>query len=568
MIPRLALVSDWPEARPLPPGVALLAQLGDARLVGAPDTPVRITGKVVLVGFAFYRAGPGPCEAVTQREADAIVGSTGEWAVRNLWGNFLLFWADSEGIYLLRSPMTGTAIFQATRDRSADDPGAPLACAFTDLAMARALGFRLDRLDPAAVDARLRFLSLRSPPCELADVSEVLPGEVARLGAAGRLAASWSPWHFVERPPRSVEPAALRDVVSRTISAWSCRFERIQLELSGGIDSSIVAACLAGRSRPWRGFTLATTDPDGDERPYARAVADRVGVSLGEGFRPPVGDPIAPLPNLRVRPGGFGLLGPSDAVYLEAARAYGAAAILTGTGGDNVFGYMTSTAPILDALRFAGPFAAWRAARDLSRLANDNIWKALGYSARRMFVTPPLWPVDASLLSDRFAGALPRHPWIDTAGRVAPGQQHYALRLLVSQPFVDGFDRALALPMIAPLLSQPIIEFSLRVPSWHWGEGGLNRAFARRAFARDLPRKVIERTSKGRILSAYLPAYEQYRLALRPFLLDGWLAGERLLDLDALDALLSGRERADSTAMARILGFADMERWARAIVAG
>lgn len=566
MIPCLALVSDWPEAKPLPPGIALLASIGAARLIGAPATSVRMTGKVALVGFAFYRAGPRPCEAVTPREADAIVEGCGEWAIRNLWGNFLLFWSDDDATYLLRSPMTGPAIFQVARNRRDGDAATPSSCAFTDLAIARALGFALDRIDPAAVDARLRFLSLRSPPCELAGVNEVLPGEVARLGAAGRFAASWSPWRFVERPPRNPEPDALRDVVSRTISAWSGRFERIQLELSGGIDSSIVAACLAGRSRPWRGFTLATSDPDGDERPYARAVAERIGVSLGEGFRPPAGDPIAPLPNLRVRPGGFGLLGPSDAVYLEAARAYGAEAILTGTGGDNVFGYITSTAPILDALRFAGPFEAWRAARDLSRLANDNIWKALGYSARRMIVTPPLWPVDASLLSDRYAGTRPIHPWVDTARRVAPGQQHYALRLLVSQPFVDGFDRALALPMIAPLLSQPIVEFTLGVPSWHWGEGGLNRAFARRAFAGDLPRKVIERTSKGRILSAYLPAYEQYRVALRPFLLDGWLAGERLLDLDAIDMLLSGRERADATAMARILGFADMERWARAIV--
>lgn len=566
MIPRLALISDWPEIRPLPPSLTLLASVGKAKLVGVPATPVRVTGAVILVGFAFYRAGPSPCVAVTPREADAIVDSAGAWAVQNLWGNFLLFWADGDQSYLLRSPMTGPAIFQVTRNGPRTDPDTPSACAFTDLAIARALGFALDRIDPAAVDARLRFLSLRSPPCEIVGVTEVLPGEIARLGVPDRLASSWSPWKYVERPPRSVEPGALRDVLSRTVSAWSGRFERLQLELSGGIDSSIVAACLAGRSRPWRGFTLATTDPDGDERPYARAVAELVGMPLGEGFRPPVGDPIAPLPNLRVRPGGFGLLGPSDAVYLEAARAYGAEAILTGTGGDNVFGYMTSTAPIIDALRFAGPFAAWRAARDLSRLANDNIWKALGYSARRALVTPPLWPVDASLLSRRFASALPRHPWIDTATGVPPGQQHYALRLLVSQPFLDGFDRALALPLIAPLLSQPIIEFSLRIPSWHWGDGGLNRAFARRAFTGDLPREVIERTSKGRILSAYLPAYEKYRPELRPFLLDGWLASEGLLDVDALDALLSGRERADATAMARILGFADMERWVRAVV--
>lgn len=565
MIPRLALVGDWPEGKPFSPDVTLLASAGKARLFGEPGTRVQITDGVILVGFAFYRAGPKPCEAIMPREAVAIVKSTGEWAIRNLWGNYLLFWVEGDAIHILRSPMGGPAIFNLENGQGVR-AGLPSACAFTDLAIARGLGFSLDRLDAEAVDARLRFLLLRSPACEIAGVTEILPGEVARLGVGRRLGTGWSPWHHVEKPPQRADPDALRAVVGRTISAWSGRFERLQLELSGGIDSSIVAACLAGRSRPWRGYTLATRDDaDGDERPYAQAVAERVGVPLGEGYRPPVGDPIAPLPKLHVRPGGFGLLGPSDVAYLAAARDYGADAIFTGTGGDNVFGYMTSTAPILDALRFAGPIAAWRAANDLSRVANDNIWKALGYSARRMLRPPALWPVDPSLLSRCFADAVPRHPWIDTARGVAPGQQHYALRLLVSQPFIDGFDRALALPLIAPLLSQPIVEFTLGVPSWQWAEGGLNRAFARRAFRDDLPRKVIERTSKGRILSAYLPAYAAYRDVLRPFLLDGWLAGEGLLDVDALRALLDGREQANAIAMARILGFADMERWARAV---
>lgn len=565
MIPRIALFEgSGPSV--LPSGIVDLAPVGSARLVGQSSTMFSQTGSVLLVGYAFYKAGPRPCETLAPSEAAAVVATGGEWAIRNLWGNYLLFWAQGVSVFILRSPMTGPAIFMA---RSGSAPGVahrPEACAFTDLAIARALGFSLDSLDPEAIDARLRFLSLRSPRCELRGVSEILAGEIARLGGSRRSSESWSPWDYAARPPLDVPADALRSVVGRTVSAWSGRFERLQLELSGGIDSSIVAACLKGRSRPWQAITLATVDPDGDERPYARAVAERVGAPLAEEFRPPVGNPFEPLAELRVRPGGFGLLGPSDGVYMRAASEYRADAIFTGTGGDNVFGYMTSTAPILDALRFAGPVAAWHAARDLARLANDNIWKALAFAARRAVVSPALWPIDGSFLSARYAGAQPCHPWIDDAARATAGQQHYGLRLLVSQPFVDGFDRALAFPMIAPLLSQPIIEFSMSVPSWHWGEGGRNRAFARKAFRGDLPRQVIERTSKGRILSAYLPAYETHRPELASYLLDGWLASERLLDIDALAPLLRGERQADATAMARILGFADMERWARTVM--
>jgi asparagine synthase (glutamine-hydrolysing) len=151
------------------------------------------------------------------------------------------------------------------------------------------------------------------------------------------------------------------------------------------------------------------------------------------------------------------------------------------------------------------------------------------------------------------------------AHRASPGQQVYAIKLLIAQPFLDGYDRALAMPMIAPLLSQPIIEYTLGVPSWQWGEGGQNRALARKAFRQDLPELVIERLGKGRILSVFLPAFEAHRQRLRSFLLDGWLAGAGLLDLDAVAALFADDTRPDPVMVTRILSFADIERWARSV---
>lgn len=560
---RCALIDGPAYQRGLPGGVAHLAPIGTASLVGDAATPIGVTGRVALVGWAFRSAGFGACERFDAGEAERIIVTGGRWALENLWGNYILFWADRDGpAHILRSPVTGPAIYHCPAGETGRGP----AFAFTDLALARALGFALDRPDPAAIDAELRIPLLRGHATGLRGVVEILPGEIIRLGSAAPLPQSWSPWTHMKAAPRRVEPDVLRRKVQSVVTAWSMRFGRIQLELSGGLDSSIVASCLAGRCEEWRAITLATLDPDGDERVYARAAAERAGAPLLEIIlSDDPADPTAPIARSRARPGGFGLLAPVDAHLGAAAADYGAEAIFTGAGGDNIFGYLTSAAPIVDAFRFAGPGAAWGAAGDLARVMNDNIWKALRLAARKAVLHGRLWPSDDSLLSERFAGRAPEHPWFDGALEAWPGQRTYALKLLPIQPFLDGYDRALTLPMIAPLLSQPLVEFGLGVPSWQWGEGGRDRALARSAFRNDVPAAVLARRVKGRIESLFYPSFDRHRSRLRSFLLDGWLASEQLIDREAVGALVDGKIRADGVATIRLLHLADMERWVRSL---
>lgn len=554
---RLAIVEAAALPRRLSSEAKMLASLGPARLVGDATAPIWSADGVALIGWAFYRDGFGICSRLSRDEIDRLVASRGQWALGALWGHYLLAWIDRhDRIWALRSPVDGPPLYHASVKEGA--------CAFTDLALARKLGFAMAGPDPDALDAALRFPFLRAPATEIAGVREILPGEIADLRTGLRQPGSWLPWDHSLRPPRRIEPAELRELVGAVVGAWSNRFNRIQLELSGGLDSSIVAAYLAGREGAWRALTLATHDPDGDERTYARLVAARAGVELAERWRPPPGDPRHRPERLRVRPGGFGLLGPSDRMFLQGAREFEADAIFTGTGGDNIFGYITSAGPVLDALRFAGPVAAWRAAGDLARLARDNRWKALTYAARRAVRTPEPWPVEHSLLSTRRAEARPAHPWADGARGIAPGQRTYGLALLLMQSFINAYDRALALPMVAPLLSQPLVEFGLGVQSWQWSEGGKDRALARAAFADMVPPEVLARRSKGRILSIFLPAFARDREALRPFLLDGWLAGADILDLDAVSAMLEPGV-GEPLSIMRVLEIADIECWARSV---
>ncbi|WP_083733865.1 asparagine synthase C-terminal domain-containing protein [Sphingopyxis sp. KK2] len=561
MTARMAILSSWPAGLQPPEGFSSCRVAG-ATMVFSDAAPFFDARRCKIVGWAFRRDGFDPCRDLSPSEVDAIIESSGKWALRHLWGNFVLVWGDAgDRIHILRSPITGPAVFHVAAAASRTT-----SCAFTDLALARSLGFALDRPCASAIDARLRFPYLRGERTEIEDVCELLPGQVMRLGAGPSGLPAWSPWDFTLRPPKRARADELGSLVRSIVAAWSGRFDRVQLELSGGIDSSIVAACLGGEDRQWRAVTIATADPDGDERIYARAVCDRFGAELEEILLPRTSpDPLAPIPNPRVRPGGFGLLDANDVTLLATAREYRAAAIFSGTGGDGSFGYHTSIAPALDALRFAGPRAGVAAARDLAAITGDTIWHALRLLVRGLVANPRQWPVDPSLLSQHFADARPNHPWTGGAREVAAGQRSYAMKLLLIQTFLDGYDRALVIPKIAPLLSQPLVEYGLGIQSWQWGEGGQNRALAREAFRDDLPEIILARRSKGRILSLFLPAFEANRERLRSFLLGGWLADAGIIDNEAIDDLLTGRTKAGAIAMIRILQLTDMERWVRTV---
>ena len=88
------------------------------------------------------------------------------------------------------------------------------------VALARALGFALDRPNPQAIDSQLRYPLLRGPRAEIEDVREILPGEIAHMGRVGRQAGSWLPWDHALSPPRrsgesgflAIDPAT-RDIV-------------------------------------------------------------------------------------------------------------------------------------------------------------------------------------------------------------------------------------------------------------------------------------------------------------------------------------------------------------------
>lgn len=119
--------------------------------------------------------------------------------------------------------------------------------------------------------------------------------------------------------------------------------------------------------------------------------------------------------------------------------------------------------------------------------------------------------------------------------------------------------------MIFPLLSQPVMEVCLAVPSWRWIEGGRDRALARDAFRGRLPEIVNARRSKGGLRSIMVPAFEHARAELSALLCEGRLARQGLIDRNAIRTMLAAPLSADINDYVRVFELADVELWVRSI---
>jgi asparagine synthase (glutamine-hydrolysing) len=133
--------------------------------------------------------------------------------------------------------------------------------------------------------------------------------------------------------------------------------------------------------------------------------------------------------------------------------------------------------------------------------------------------------------------------------------------LLRMQHHLDGYDRGLALDLINPLVSQPIVEAALAVPSWRMVEGGVNRAMARAAFAARLPQDILSRRTKAGPDSFIVQLLDHRLSDIRERLLHGQLAVRGLLDRDGLGAALRPGDRRNPRDYMRVMALLDTEAW-------
>lgn len=529
-------------------GLAAVAIEPDHMVYAGTEVPTQRTadGSLIL-GDIFTRSG-----ATVQSSADG-------------WGNFIAVSRQGDTVIVERAALTGKPLYWVARE------GGILCTSHLELVADLLTGVEIDW---DFVGQVLAYSNLRTDRTGLAGLRELLPGTVLSFdGIAAAVRSIWSPWEHVAKGAGggiADQTSALARRIDACVGAWSKGRDGIILELSGGLDSSIVAASLAVAGADFSAINFATPGADGDERQFARAVAERCGIAMIEVENDDRRvDLVAPPAILHPRPGAYGVLGGIDLAFEEIAAGRDTP-IIGGIGGDNVFAFDSSIGPAVDAYeQFGFSRQTFRVLRNVARAGGATIWEALRLLVRARRAGPRReWPRETSFCNAAVLPVRPfEHPWDVGADGAARGKRKHVEAIRRILDFADRPDRWNDRDVGLPLLSQPVVELCLSIPSWCWFAGGRDRAIARAAFASRLPSAVVWRRDKGRLESLCTAAFLRQRYELKDLLLGGRLAERGLLDVAAIEAYIEAADVVGNFDYFRLLEIADIERWVRAVEA-
>jgi len=539
---------------------------GSIRLFLSKETPcLSLPEGGLAIGHLFSRK-PSPLDATAQFPAFSSHKRLRKHIMENFWGEYVLVQPCDEGdagAVITRDPSGGVPCVYSLRN------GAGFVT--SGISMATRLDLYRKRIDWDFIAHCLTYPNLKTSRTGLVDIRELLPGSSLVVGRTELTTdLNWSPWSFVapgHRHTNLADAAAdIRTTVASVVRTWADFDESILMELSGGLDSSIVAACLKNTRPRVTCYNLATPVPGADERQYARQMASYLGVELQtEQLDLDIACcDVAPFPDA-VSPR-MGILQYAVSNAMEtAARRYGASSSYMGAGGDTVFGLLTNAVPAADAISERGMVAGISSIRDLSVLHQCTMWKAAKLTARKMMRAPKAaCAPDRTFMNPSIAiGPAESHPWFDAPTDVLLGDRERIFDLASNQLFRDIVYRGENCWIRMPLLSQPVVEACLKVPSWMSITGGQNRAVARAAFADVLPQNILNRRSKGSFISYLGAIFKRNKSQIHEILLLGALHDQHLLDSDALTRFFNAELPPRDKSFTRILFLFAVENWLR-----
>jgi asparagine synthase (glutamine-hydrolysing) len=454
--------------------------------------------------------------------------------------------------------------------------------------------------EPAAIDYYLtqRFIP---PPLTMLRGIRKLP------------AGHWLTWHdgtirvepywqlrFPASPPRREADwvAELADRVDDAVRVHLVSDVPVGALLSGGLDSSVVVACMARQSEgPVPTFCVGSDERHFDERPFARRVADHCGTLHHERYVS--GEPLAYIDHL-VRC----LDEPSDpiaACMFEAARfaAQHVKVVLGGDGGDEIFAGFDRYAAFAWASRYAS----------LPRWVREEVIRPvvrrLPESFRYKSLTQRLRWLDA--LGGEQDGRL--YARMSSFSRFGPEEKGWlygpALRDLlatvdaeaaIAEPFehvsadgplhrmlyadsvtrlpehtlllTDRLSMAHGLEMRAPLLDHELAEFCAAMPAHLKIRRGITK-FAMRQAARDwLPSNIVKRQKQGFMFPVAYWLQADTLATIRTALLQGPLVADSWIAPAAVERLLTEHAAHRVDHHVRIWMLLNLDAWHRLYVSG
>src|SRR5256885_4555162 len=409
-------------------------------------------------------------------------------------------------------------------------------------------------IDPVALDQYLAYEFVPSPRSIVRGISKLRPGHTLTwsLGSGdGRAVVRryWAPVLNLDgaAPARSVDAACeeLRSVLRESVRKELISDVPLGVFLSGGIDSSAVAAMMTELGGEVKSFSVGFAERSFDESAHAREVAAHLGTDHHELTLEPgmLLGLIPKLPSLLDEPLGDASIIPT---YLlsEFTRRHVKVA-LGGDGGDELFGGY----PTLQAHRLAGYYL--RAPALLRRAIVEPLVQRLPVSRGNLsfdfrakrFVSGAAHPVAerhrrwmgsfaseerTALLSREVRASLGDANGGDEFGSYDPLNQVLMMdmRLYLENDILVKLDRASMMASLegrVPLLNNDFVAYATSLPLHMKLRGMRSKFLLKRALRGVLPNRILNRPKKG----FGIPVAEWFRGPLKEQMLSV-LAPDRL----------------------------------------
>ena len=513
-----------------------------------------------------------------ENESRRVIETQGRRLTSGFWGRYVAFLREGSGSkqWILHDPTSTLLCFQTRLG--------PVSIFFSDLQDLQSLNLTHWEIDENALRRRAA-LTMVDAGNLLKNVERLYGGECVELhgGSAPRRQFYWNPLTVADTDIIDDEDVAIRALhasLKSSVHTWASCHKSIVVRASGGLDSSIVAGCLAdASSRPRINFftTFMPRNVNETTLSWARTMAAHLSIEPREHARYPQVDwsgmlrtPPSPQPECDL-----GSLELSVAEQ-EFATECGATAIFTGDGGDSLFGSIPARFAAREFLRRRGlQWGIWKVAQDVALMRDLTVWSVLSdalssrrhgepnllvqYSHLRTLVSRDI--LDAYQRTDTAA-----HPWYEVPNSQRPWST--IMRIGTFSQLTPLFDprsnpAKITPEYVLPIFSQPAAEICLRTPLHLTISRGRDRIVARKAFAREVPAQILNRYWKDhptghieRMITVNLPW-------IRELLLDGVLARLGIIDKSRFEKQLGAASTKSMTFGGEIFNLVCDEAWAR-----
>lgn len=543
----LNLAEGWETALDVPG----LRVLNKSPAVGTSKPCVLPECSGVIVGTLFrsndapsFVANPTPTSAESRR----IVESGGRDLIKGWWGRYVAFLKNkrTDKLHIIRDPSGVLPCYRVEH--------CGVSIFFSNVEDCDQIGGIAFTFDWTNVLGILAGMTIQSGGTTLQQVSELRPGEcLEQCGKQIQRLFLWNPITIASDAieDRSTAISSLRRTVQTSVDAWTSRHPRLIHSLSGGLDSSILLGCMVrAPTKPsvvcMNHYTVAA---EGDERRFARLAAKTAGVELiehlADGRATKLDEALTATRSMA--PAFYVLELLHGEFERDLSEQIGATALFQGGGGDSMFLQNGAQFTPADYVRRHGIRSKLlRIAHDAAQVTQKPLWSLLASGVGAKFLRKPRvqHPNDAPIKSrfispgacehayrerSRFA-----HPLLGDTRAVPEGKLWHILLMSMAPEFTRPYKQFARPPIVFPLLSQPVHELCLRIPTYVMFKGGRDRALARKTFKDCVPSDIVRRRGKGAADRVSQDLVRSNTVFLKEILLDGVLAREQIVDRTAL----------------------------------